>query len=278
MKRSLVVAYVILLVSISCKTDVAPPILPLGQKDGVWTLVFNDDFSGERLDTTKWSVGYGWGMKTGWTEELISPEYVDVRDGKLLLSSEPKSSHEYWAGAVNTKNKFFQEYGFFEARIKAAKGQGILSGWWGKRNTEEWPPEIDIAEIFGAVNPKGDSTIGPWTNSMNIHYIPYEGGKKEEDQSFHSLPDGQLYTDDFHTLAVEWNASELVWYLDGKEVKRTTKGVEFLTGEFYWILNLHICSTKIAWPGCPDPTNVWPGVMEVDYVRAWKKTETLATK
>lgn len=260
------------LVCISCNTKEQNPY-PVGQEGKNWSLVFQDEFSGEKLDTTKWSIGYGWGLKTGWTEELISPEYVRVDDGILLLSSEPKAEHEYWAGAVNSKNKFFQEFGFYEARIKAAKGQGVLSCWWGKPNTEQWPPEIDIAEIFGAVNPKGDSTIGPWTNSMNIHYVPEPAAKKKEDQTFYSLPEGKLYTDDFHVLAVEWNANELIWYMDGKEVKRSQKGSEHLRGEFYWILNLHICSTKLTWPGCPDSTNLWPSVMEVDYVRAWKKSK-----
>jgi beta-glucanase (GH16 family) len=252
-----------------CKSD-EPGLQPFGAS-GEWELTFRDEFEGEILDTSKWSVGYGWGRKTGWTQEAIDDRFVKVNGGKLFLSSAPRGENEYSAGAVNTKNKFFQEFGFFEARIKAAKGQGVLTGWWGKPNTEQWPPEIDIAEIFGAVNPKGDPTIGPWKNSMNIHFKKDKDSAKEEDQTFYTLPDNALFTDDYHILAVEWNPDELIWYIDGKEVKRTNKGAEYLRGDFYWILNLHICSTHLTWPGCPEPDNVWPSFMEVDYVRAWKK-------
>jgi beta-glucanase (GH16 family) len=235
-----------------------------------WVLSFEDQFNDTALDTTKWSVGYGWGDRTDWTREIIDSRYVLVKDGKLLLMAEPTGDGDYWAGAVNTKNKFSQEYGYFEARIKAAPGQGVLSGWWGKRNTEEWPPEIDIAEIFGAVNPKGDSTLGPWKTSMNVHYVP-EGQKRQEDQTAYTLPGGKLFTEDFYTLAVEWTPTELNWYVDGKKVKSTTQGVQYLNQPFYWMLNLHICSKTIDWPGCPDERNEWPVAMEIDWVKAWKK-------
>lgn len=47
---------------------------------------------------------------------------VEVKEGKLFLLAAPRSDNEYSAGAVNTKDKFFQEFGFSEARIKVAKG------------------------------------------------------------------------------------------------------------------------------------------------------------
>lgn len=253
----------------ACKSENSE-LIPLGAP-GQWELTFQDEFDHPNLDTSKWSVGYGWGRSTGWTREVIDDNFVKIANGKLLLSSERRDSTEFSAGAVNTKNKFFQEFGFFEARIKAAKGQGVLTTWWGKPNTEQWPPEIDIAEIFGDVNPLGDPDIGPWETSMNIHYKRTSESKKEEDQTFHPLPGNALFSDDFHVFAVEWTPEELIWYLDGKEVKRTVKGAEFIRGDFYWMLNLHICSTKITWPGCPDEENVWPAVMEIDYVRAWSK-------
>lgn len=261
-----IILVIVVLINSNCST---PDINPLGQDENIWSLTFEDNFEDTSLDSSRWSVGYGWGDRTGWTRERINPDYVRFKNGKLQLWAEPVGDGNFWAGAVNTKNKFLQEYGFFEAKIKAAKGQGVLSGWWGKRNNEEWPPEIDVSEIFGAVNPEGDSTLGPWRNSMNIHYKKDSDSKKEEDQTFFTLPDGKLFTEDFHVLAVEWNPEELIWYIDGVEVKRTSKGAEHITGEFYWMLNLHICSTEIDWPGCPDDQNEWPSVMEIDYVRAW---------
>jgi len=272
-KKLLFLPLIILLFQCNNNVNIEPSptgIAPLGQDAGKWRLTFEDDFTGTQLDESKWSIGYGWGDRTDWTREIIHKDYVKVNNGVLQLIAAPIGSGDFWAGAVNTKDKFFQQFGYYEARIKAAPGRGILTAWWGKRNTEEWPPEIDIAEIFGAVNPNGDPTLGPWKVSTNIHFKTSAEGEKQEDQTFISLPEDQLFTEDFHVFAVEWNSQVIIWYLDGTEIARSSKGAGHVTGQFYWILNQHICSKHIEWPGCPDEDNTWPSITEVDYVRAWR--------
>ncbi|MGD9094233.1 MAG: hypothetical protein PVF74_15400, partial [Anaerolineales bacterium] len=37
-----------------------PQLTPVGQ-EGAWTLLFNDEFEGEAIDTNKWATCYWWG-------------------------------------------------------------------------------------------------------------------------------------------------------------------------------------------------------------------------
>jgi beta-glucanase (GH16 family) len=72
------------------------------------------------------------------------------------------------------------------------------------------------------------------------------------------------FAHDFHVFGFEWTEQELVWYLDGKEIRRE-KNVFCLSPASVW-LSLAI----IKWAG--EVTDAIDGTaMEVDYVRVYEK-------
>ena len=226
-----------------------------------WTLTFSDEFNGTALDGSKWSKGYGWGVTTGWTNEWIDPDNVLVEEGRLRLKLEnrPGTGKLYASGAVNTRNKFTQEYGYLEARMKMPAGSGFLSAFWGKRNDESWPPEIDVIEVIGP---------DPGRAFMTVHWD--DGGHQSSGGNW-AGPD---FSADFHVFGFWWGPDENVWYIDGVERRRTSNGASRINGDFYFMFNTHIGGNP--WMGDPDGSTPWPSYNEIDWVRIYKEGGTPA--
>ena len=222
-----------------------------------WTQTFGEEFNGTSLDTSKWNTGYGWGRVTDWSLEYSAPENVSVSDGACHLKVERRAQggRSFSSGGINTKNKFAQQYGYFEARLKVAKGQSFLNAFWGKRNDESWPPEIDITEVLGR-----DVT-------RTFKTVHYDADHKKNGSSWV----GPDFSAGFHTFGVDWGATQSIFYVDGIERFRTTAGAGSINGPFYWMLNIHVGGD---WAGAPDSTTPGSAVMDVDWVRAWKRNSS----
>jgi hypothetical protein len=149
-----------------------------------------------------------------------------------------------------------QKYGYFEARLKVLAGQGMWPAFWllGKVSAPG-VNEIDIHEILGQT---------PSTVYMTVHWgADYNSGHKSDGSSWQ----GPDFSADYHVFGLEWNLDSIIWTIDGVERKRHTgDGVPQV--EMYIILNLAIGGT---WPGSPDSTTPFPGLYQIDYVRAYTR-------
>ncbi len=247
------------------------PKAPDFLEDG-YELVFDDEFDGDTLDTTKWGYNYSWGHSHNHAAWCV-PENVIVKDGILTLKGENKKHPDsegkqgtfnnkkydivYTSGAVNTHHKYNFTYGYFEARLKMPKGKGMWPAWWMLK--DGWPPEIDMLEILCSK---------PEKLHVNYHYGPAWNQEKSHEQ----VPDlGFDSTEDFHTYGFEWTPDYMKYYVDGKQVGHAftdKKAIAQSTG-MYMILNLAID----GWDGTPDDTTVWPAEYQCDYVRVWQLNE-----
>jgi len=231
-----------------------------------WTLSFEDTFDGTALNTTKWSQGFGWGAKSDAFDETTRPENATVSNGTLKIKMECVGT-AYWSGAINTRNKFSQRYGYWEARIKVPTGTaGLLPAFWMKHNDDKWPPELDILEVFGTDR----------RAAFTVHYGPAWPNNKSSGTTW----DGGDLSTAFHTFGVEWDANAVKWYVDGT-VRRTyarPEADEFLnqwndhTAGAYMMLNIH--AKNATWMGGNLSCSNLPRIMEVDYVRAYQKSGT----
>ena len=232
-----------------------------------WTLSFEDKFEQSALDSSKWDLGFGWGMETSTSAESISADEVTVSDGTLRLSA----SHQdgVTAGSVHTKNLHtFGPGSYWEARLKPPKREGFLPAFWAKPNSEAWPPELDFFELFQT----GDGSED-WTSAnYNIHYSsstePGDSSTHESDPYHHKVETD--LTKDFHVYGCKWLSDRVEWYFDGQKVGETQNetAMEALRrgAPFYMMLNIHI--DKI---GTTDRSEPWTEELVYDWVRVWEQ-------
>jgi beta-glucanase (GH16 family) len=103
-----------------------------------------------------------------------------------------------------------------------------------------------------------------WRGLLENYTVQYHDGRRWVDMAAFDLAGGEVnFARDFHTYGLEWNEKELVFYFDGKEIRREKNGFCFSPSPVW--LSLAI----IPWAG--TVTKAIDGTrMEVDYVRVYK--------
>ena len=245
-----------------------------------WKLVWQDDFSGDGLDTNKWTPivsggGFGNNELQYYTDRKKN---VFVEDGKLVLRAhrEDYKGHAFTSGKLKTQHKGDWTYGRFEIRAKFPQGQGFWPAVWMMPTDESkyggWPVggEIDIIELVG--NEPG-----------RVHGTLHFGNTWKNVGGGYDLPDGTTFADDFHDFALEWMPGRFDWFVDGTHYLTLTNWYTSAPDamwpapfdqDFYLQLNLAVGGN---WPGSPDETTVFPGQLEVDEVRVYAWTGKLPT-
>lgn len=233
-----------------------------------WTLTFEDAFDDGSLDTQHWGVGWGWGRETSSSPTRITPDNVGVRDGALRLSG----SHDeegVQAGAINTKDAVtFGPGSYLEARIKFAGREGFLNAFWAKPNSEAWPPEIDVVELW--------QDGSGWDDThLSRHHLHYSTSTIPGDASTHrnvgvsAQPGGDL-TERFHVYGVEWQPDSIVHYVDGEPIEEWTDETILRAMQrgapFYLMLSVNVDAI-----GDADRSEPWSEEMLVDWVRVWER-------
>src|SRR5436190_1321070 len=87
-----------------------------------WALSFDDEFDGSSLDKTKWSNGFGWGQATRSNYGWCDPGANVVSGGVLVqrIDRKTRGGQPFSVGCINSKNRFAQRYGYWEARLRTA--------------------------------------------------------------------------------------------------------------------------------------------------------------
>jgi beta-glucanase (GH16 family) len=243
-----------------------------------WNLVWADEFNGTAMDGARWDYEIGAG---GWGNNELQyytdrPENTTVSDGtlKIMALSEAYMGADYTSARLRTKGLGDWKYGKFEARIKMPEGQGIWPAFWMLPSDKVyggWPSsgEIDIMECLGH---QPDIIYGTahWGNSPT--------DKGSSGNSVTHAPGGD-YADGFYTYTVEWEPTQIRWYLDGVPY-HTLSQTDIPPGyfwpfdqDFHFLLNIAVGGN---WPGYPDGTTAFPQTMEVDYVRVYQLLPDIA--
>jgi beta-glucanase (GH16 family) len=234
-----------------------------------WKLVWGDEFDGHSLDPQDWVFdqgGGGWGNEE-WQYYTDRPENARIEDGALVIEArqEDYGGRHYTSARLKTQGRLAWTFGRMEARLKVPFGQGIWPAFWmlgANIGQVGWPAcgEIDIMENIGRE---------PAIVHATLHGSGYSGDAGVS--GLHTLTEG-AFSDDFHIFAMEWEATEIRWYLDGDLYQ--TKTLADVPGRwafdhpFFILLNVAVGG---KWPGYPDETTVFPQRMYVDYVRVYQK-------
>lgn len=213
-----------------------------------------DGFNSSSLNPSRWSTQYGSGG--GGEKQYYGPNAFKISNSILSITAAktPANGYPYTSGIIHTKGKFAQEYGRFEILAKLPKGKGFWPAFWLLPAKPDFPVEIDVFENLG----KDTHTI-----YMSNHYKGTNGSNQHITIPYTSPVD---LSAGFHTYTLDWTATRLTWYLDGKQLYTTTQHVPH--EPMFMIANLAVGGT---WGGYPDASTAWPGIMQIQWVRAFKQ-------
>lgn len=222
-----------------------------------WIQTFRDDFTLPPLDSRRWNTTYPNGDRTltsnGEAQWYMDDAFEFSPEGVLKIRADQRqvNGYNYTSGMAATWGKFSQQYGYFEMRAKLPRGKGLWPAFWLLPTSYKWPPEIDIMEHLGHLDPVVYFS-NHWCEAC---------AHKNLTQPFL----GPDFTADFHIFGLEWDPAYLAWYVDNVEKFRTTTNIPQIP--MYVLLNLAVGG---YWPGYPDGTTVFPAYYEIDWVKVWQ--------
>ena len=165
-------------------------------------LVFQDDFNGTTLDTSKWipyngpgNAGYG----------LRSPSAVSLDGNGSLVMTASMSGSSVVSGGMSARQNF--TYGRYVVRVRTeADPTQVTSGvvlTWPKSNNSPPDGENDIYET--------GPTVARSPFFSYIHYGGVQGGSTDQQYRTVQNADGTQW----HTIVMDWAPGYLNLYRDG---------------------------------------------------------------
>ncbi|UCV24547.1 glycoside hydrolase family 16 protein [Ferribacterium limneticum] len=257
-----------------------------------YRLVFGDDFddpdltrinenaTGGRPGAPAWRSRYRHERRTAINQEkqiYMDPQFAGtarqplrvqpfaIRDGILQIRAERADpvavspfvwNRAYTSGCITSELTHWQTYGYFEMRARLPRGKGFWPAFWLLPKRATWPPEVDVFEASG-------------TRPYAIKH-----GVIEKPRSA-TTPGGMWIeqiidiSDGFHIYGMEWSRDNIVYFIDGK--KSFEYGPHGIHEDMYLLANLALGSHDPNWIPDPDPTTPFPGMYEIDYIRAYQR-------
>ena len=186
-------------------------------------------------DESKWERS-NW-SNNGIFNNVWRPDHIVFKDGIMSIKLDKNGcpsgcgGHPYASGEYRTIEEKYS-YGYYETRMKAAKGAGLVAGTfftyrgtWGKPDHNE----IDF-EVLGE---------DPTKVQLNYYYAGT--GTRNEHAKIIDL--GFDASQGFHNYGFVWKKDSIEWFIDGRSVYKATKDIP-----------------KNA---CRITVNFWPGTSEV---------------
>ncbi len=234
-----------------------------------WELTFEDDFLEESLDKGKWMTNYYWGEKLlkdtyalpGDKHIYTKGKNLEISGSVLKIITKKESTSgkawdpvmgfknvdfDYTSGLVSTGKSFRQQYGKVRAKIRMS-GAPVRQAMW--MVADNILPHIDVAKIENGKIFYGNF----WGN------IAEKGGVKKK-----IVKKGAgKFTSDFFIYSVEWSPEKITWKINEKVVLTQTQGIP--QDPMYLVLSAGVTN------GATE--HQLPAVMEVDWVKAYKKAD-----
>ncbi len=255
-----------------------------------WNIVWNDEFSGTAINPKHWQ--FETGNNGGWGNNEL--EYYTGRSQNAYVSNgllhivanqESFSGFNYTSARMKTAGLFYKKYGRFEFRVKLPTGQGFWPAAWMMPEDSvygSWPSsgEIDVLENNGSNLRTILGTIhygGPYPNT------PQSGGPAFNFTSPDSVTN-------WHTYLLDWTNDAISWSIDGHVYETQTNWYSSSNASdpnnpypapfdqsFYLILNLAVGGNFLGDPSTNsiNSNTVFPGEMQVDYIRVYDLTPPL---
>lgn len=289
-----------------------PPLTPddfLPAQRG-WSLVWSDEFNGDRLDRSKWLPEVScWG---GGNEErqcyTDRETNIQVANGVLRIAalsetwtgpnlppeqrenSNELRTQDFTSGKVRTRGLADWRYGRFSARMRLTRGQGTWPAFWMMPSEDfygAWPlsGEIDILEAVNLDARCRD--CGADGRERRIQGALHFGSRWPANRFLvqqATLSDGASPADGYHVYTVEWGEGRIDWYVDDLHYFRLTSDDWYTDSpqaadnrsapfdrRFYLMLNLAV-GGRLADQNNERGVNIqaFPAELLVDWVRVYE--------
>jgi len=219
--------------------------------------VFGDEFG--TFDPTVWS-------RSIWYEPAAPRTDIYVRDGVLRLVSRRAAGYPPRLATTRVsarRTRSFQR-GYVEARMRWTSGIGAFPAFWlfstNWANTGRCPPlvaELDIFEGDGAVptahlGTLHRNTTGPCgiADSINANALTND------------VDLGQSL--DWHVYSALWTQDEVIWYLDGRLLKRWP-AFDSTDQDMFLLFQIAAHAVRVD-ATTPDTLHA-----DVDWIRVWQQ-------
>jgi beta-glucanase (GH16 family) len=250
-----------------------------------YRLLWSDEFNNAGApDPAKWD--YERGFVRNEEFQWYQPENVRCNDGKLIIEARrerfenPRYDEgsrdwrvsrrfvEYTSASINTRGKHEWQYGRFEMRGRIDVRPGMWPAFWTLGTSRGWPAcgEIDIMEYYQGTLLANAAWLG-------------RGRRAQWDELRRPITQfPESWSKAFHIWRMDWDHDYIRLYVDNEllnevDLANTINDDRQRNNPFrephYILLNLAIGGRS----GGDPTTTVFPGRLEVDYVRVYQKPD-----
>ena len=249
--------------------------------DGEWAVVVEETWN--EFDSDRWGVGFI--DREEWIPDddaSVSADHVFVEDGHctLAIESEGTGPDGCYQGVINSSvgtEPHHPSVGipidptpgqYVEARLKLPGRTGILPAFWMHPANTNWPPEIDIVELFQ----RGDD---PQTERQLLHTdVHWSSSGTPNDRETHehapsSVDTGIDLTETFNRYGCAWFEDRIEWYFNGRQIATRSSPpalIESLTESAARPFGL-VFSNHVNRIGRADLSSVWTERLVIDWVK-----------
>jgi beta-glucanase (GH16 family) len=195
----------------------------------------------------RWQIASGWSNGDYLVNNWLASQVAFGPDGLVFtLNKNASSPSGYASGEIRTKTTF--QYGYFEAKMQAAAGAGLDTGFFtytGKSFGAPTNNEVDV-EVLG----------------QNTHAVSltYHNGAQQVSTSVKLPFDASAAP---HLYAFDWQPKYIRWYIDNKLVLTQTGASlalpmepQFLFFNLWGSNSLGSWMGLFSWPGRPITAGV----------------------
>ena len=265
-----------------------PPPFENEGSSGEWQLTVDEQW--DEFDTDRWAVGFI--DRAEWIPDddaTVSADHVHVDDGSCILEVESRGTGPdgCFQGVINSSVAGGANHPttgipidpvpgqYIEARLKLPGRTGVLPAFWMHPANRNWPPEIDIVELFqpGETAPQEERQ----QLHMDVHWS--ESGQPNDRETHEHDPaveeTGIDLTARFNTFGCAWFADRIEWYFNDNRIYRRSAPpamLESLTATAARPFGL-VFSNHVNRIGHTDLTTRWTEQLHIEWIRVWKNND-----
>jgi hypothetical protein len=255
--------------------------LPLfgGPPDSVnWNLIWRDEFDGDTLNTDNWTMGQEWDQESCDYPEVQmvnGKDLVEVSNGTLKMKSwkEESGGKPYVGSLVKTRQSgsnpplFTLHYGYVEVKMRRnVVGEGFHMNAYTFSYDENslagssmgghvWPSEIDFAETLSR----------EFYRDRILNALHNTGPDEEYWVTGIDWSEWVIY-------GFDWKEDGYVDFYINNELVHSSEVPLVPDLPQYLLLRIGIG----GWTGEPNDQTGYPGIQEVDWIRAYQKAQNVS--